>query len=57
MLDALAFGGEGGATVEAVHGAVEGLVGLAEIGRHEVRVVEVGQRTPILNRPNTATRA
>lgn len=41
MLHALAFGGEGGLAVEAVHGAVEVAVGAAEGGRHEVGVVEV----------------
>ena len=30
--------------VERVHGAVERLMGAAQIGRHEVGVVEVGQR-------------
>ena len=44
VLHPLSVGGEGGAVVEAVHGVVEGLVGLVEIGRHEVGVVLVGQR-------------
>lgn len=42
MFDALAVGGEGAAAVESIDGAVEGLVGFAEVGGHEVGVVEVG---------------
>ena len=44
MFDALAVGGEGAAAVESIDGAVEGLVCFAEVGGHEVGVVEVGQR-------------
>ena len=44
MLDALALGGEAFAAVEPVHGAVEGPVGAAQVRRHQVGIVEVGQR-------------
>ena len=44
MLDALAFGREASATVEAIHGAVQRVMSPAEVGRHQVWVVEVGQR-------------
>ena len=44
MLYPLAFGCEPATAIEPVHGAVEGLVGLAEVGWHEVGGVEVGQR-------------
>ena len=44
MLDALAFRGEAAGPVEAVHGAVEGLVRPTQVGRHEVGVVEFRQR-------------
>ena len=44
MFDALAVGGEAAAAVESIDGAVESLVCFAEVGGHQVRVVEVGQR-------------
>ena len=44
VLYPFAFGSEPGAAIELVYGAVEGLVGLAEIGWHGVGIVEVGQR-------------
>ena len=44
MLDALALGGEAALAIEPVHGAVEGLMRAPQVGRHEVGVVEVGQR-------------
>ena len=44
MLDALALGGEAGAAVEPVGGAVEGPVSAAQVRRHQVGVVEIGQR-------------
>ena len=43
MLDAGLVVGEGLGAVEAVDGAVEGLVGLEEIGRHKERIVELGE--------------
>jgi hypothetical protein len=36
--------GEGGFAVAGIHGAVEGLVGFDQYGRHGERVVEVGKR-------------
>lgn len=44
MLHALALGGEAAASIKPVHGAVETPVGAAQVGRHEVGVVEVGRR-------------
>lgn len=35
--------GEGGFAVAGVHGAVEGLVGFDQCGRHRERVVEIGE--------------
>ena len=43
MFHALALGCEAGPSVEFVDGSVQGLVGLAEVGRHEVWVVQVGK--------------
>ena len=44
ILHPLPLTGEPAAAIQSVHGAVEGLVRLAEIGRHEVGVVEIGER-------------
>ena len=44
MFYPLAFGGEGVATIEPVHGAVKRLIGAAKVGRREVGVIVVGQR-------------
>ena len=44
MFDALALGRETRAAVESVHGAVERLMRPAQVRRHQVRVVEVGER-------------
>ena len=44
MFDALAFGREAAMLVEAVRGAIQGLVGAAQVGRHQLRVVEISQR-------------
>ena len=43
VLDALALGGKLARPVEAIHRAVERLVRAAEVRRHEVRIVEVGE--------------
>ena len=43
VLDALALGGEPAAPVEPVHGAVERLMRPAQVRRHQVGIVEVGQ--------------
>ena len=42
-LNTLRIAGEGGFTVAGIHGAVEGLVGFDQRGRHGERVVEVGE--------------
>ncbi len=44
MLGTFALGREAPAAVEPVHLTVDGLVSAAQGGRHEIRVVEVGQR-------------
>ena len=44
MLDSFPFRGERGAAVEAIDGAVELLMRLAEVRRRQVRVVQFGQR-------------
>ena len=44
MLHALALRSEATPAIEAIHGAVEGLVGAGEIWRHEIGVVEIGRR-------------
>ncbi len=41
--DPLCVAGEGGFAVADVHGAVEGLMGFDQCGRHGERVVEVGE--------------
>ena len=43
MFDAFPFGREACWAIESVHGAVEGLVRPAKIGRHQIGIVEVGQ--------------
>ena len=43
MLGAFALGGEPCSAIEPVHGAVDGLVGAVETGRHQVWIVEVRQ--------------
>ena len=43
MLDALALGCEALAAVEPVDGAVERLMRSAEVWRHQVRIVQIGQ--------------
>ena len=44
MLGAFAFRGKAPAAVEPVHRAVERPVGAPQVGRHEVGVIEFGQR-------------
>ncbi len=41
MFDAPVFGCEAFRTVEPIHGALEGLVRPAQIGRHQVGIVKV----------------
>ncbi len=43
MLDALSFRSETAAPVEPVHHAIKRLMRPAQVRRHEVRIVEVGQ--------------
>ena len=43
MFNPFAFRGERGLAVKAVNCEVEGLVGFTQIGRHQVRVVKMGQ--------------
>ena len=42
--NSLRIAGEGGFAVAGIHGAVEGLVGFDQCGRHGKRVVEIGER-------------
>lgn len=44
MLNALALKGDAASAIESVHGAVKRMMGPAQSGRHEVQLVEVGQR-------------
>ncbi len=44
VLDPLAFGGEARAPVEPVHRAVKRLMRPAQVRRHQVQVVEIGER-------------
>ena len=50
MLDALALGSEPGATVEPIHRAVERPMRPTQVRRHQVRVVEIGQRRAQMGR-------
>ena len=44
MLDALPFGGKASSSIESIHGAVKALVRRGRFGRHQIGIVEVGQR-------------
>ena len=48
MLHTLALGSEAGATVEPVHGAVERPVRSAQVRRHQVGIVEIGERRSVM---------
>jgi hypothetical protein len=50
VLDAGAVGGEGLAAVEFVDGGIEFAVGAAQIGGHEIGIVEIGQRRTAMRR-------
>ena len=43
MFHSLAFRGKAAGPVEAVYGAVKGGVGLAQVGRHQVQIVQISQ--------------
>ena len=53
MFHPLAFRSEAAAAVEAVYGAVKGGVGLAQVGWHQIGVVQVGQDCTGVNRSNS----
>ena len=46
MFHAFPFGSEASRAVAPIHGAVQGPVRPAQVGRHQVGIVEVGQRCP-----------
>ena len=48
MLDALAFGCEPGGPIEPIHGAVERPVRSAQVRRHQVGIVEIGERRSVM---------
>ena len=43
MLNALTLGGEAGSAIELIHPTIKRLMRSAQVRRHQVRIVEVGQ--------------
>ena len=56
MLGAFTLRGEAGPAIEPIHGAVDSLVGAAEVGGHQVGVVKVGQRRVRMGRASVQDR-